>query len=47
MLWGTSLGNNQKFDNMNKADPTKKIQFIMEIATDTLEFLDVKFKFDK
>ena len=32
---------------MNKVDPTKKIQFTMEVATDTLEFLDVKLKFDK
>ena len=35
------------FDYMNKVDPTKKIQFTMEVATDTLEFLDVKLKFDK
>ena len=32
---------------MNKVDPTKKVQFIMEVATDTLEFLDLKLKFDK
>ena len=32
---------------MNKVDPTKKIQFTMEVATDTLEFLDLKLKFDK
>ena len=25
----------------------KKIQFTMEVATDTLEFLDLKLKFDK
>ena len=31
---------------MNKVDPTKKVQFIMEVATDTLEFLDLKLKFD-
>ena len=29
-------------DYMDKVDPTKKIQFTMEIATDTLEFLDFK-----
>ena len=32
---------------MNKVDPTKKVQFTMEVATDTLEFLDLKLKFDK
>ena len=32
---------------MNKVDPTKKVRFIMEVATDTLEFLDLKLKFDK
>ena len=32
---------------MNKVDPTKKNQFTMEVATDTLEFLDLKLKFDK
>ena len=32
---------------MNKVDPTKKIQFTMEVATDTSEFLDLKLKFDK
>ena len=26
------------FDYMNKADATEKIQFPMEVATDTLEF---------
>ena len=26
------------FDYMNKVDATKKIQFPMEVATDTLEF---------
>ena len=35
------------FGYMNKVDPTKKIQFTMEVATDTLEFLDLKLKFDK
>ena len=33
---------------MNKVDPTTKIQFTMEVATDTLELLeDPKIKFDK
>ena len=32
---------------MNKVDSTKKIQFTIEVATDTLEFLDLKLKFDK
>ena len=31
---------------MNKVDPTKKIQFTMEVATNT-ELLDLKVKFDK
>ena len=32
---------------MNKVDPTKKIRFTIEVATDMLEFLDLKLKFDK
>ena len=28
------------FDYMNKVDPTKNFQFTMEVAIDTLEFLD-------
>ena len=32
---------------MNKVDPTKNIQFTMEVATDTLEFLELKHKFHK
>ena len=35
------------FDYMNKVDPTKKIQFTMEVVTDTLKFLDLKLKFDE
>ena len=35
------------FDHMNKVDHTKNIQIAMEVATDTLEFLDLKVKFDK
>ena len=32
---------------MSKVDPTKKIEFTMEIATEKLEFLDLKLKFDE
>ena len=32
---------------MSKVDPTKNIKFNMEVATDLLEILDVKLKFDK
>ena len=32
---------------MNKVDPTKQIQSTMGVATDILEFLDLKLKFDK
>ena len=32
---------------MNKVNPTKKIQFTVEVATDTLEFLGLKLKFDE
>ena len=32
---------------MKKVDPTKKTQFTMEVATDTLEILYLKLKFDK
>ena len=35
------------FDCMNKVDPTKQIPSTMGVATDTLEFLDLKLKFDK
>ena len=35
------------FDYMNKVDPTKKNQFTMEVATDTLEFLDLRLQFEK
>ena len=31
---------------MNTVDQTKKIQFTMEIAEDSLEFLDLKLIFD-
>ena len=32
---------------MKKFDHTKKIQFTIEVPSDTLEFLDFKLKFDK
>ena len=32
---------------MNKVDPTKKIQFTMEVPTDTLKILDLKLKESK
>ena len=35
------------FDYMNNVEPTKKIQFTMDVATDTLEFLDLKLWFEK
>ena len=35
------------FDYMNKVDRTKKTQFNMKVATDTLDVLDFKLKFDK
>ena len=35
------------FDYMNKVDPTNKIQFTMEVASDILQFLDLKLKFDE
>ena len=35
------------FDYTNKVDPTKKIQFTMEVAPTHYSFLDLKLKFDK
>ena len=35
------------FDYRNKVDSTKKIQFTVKVATNILEFLDLKLKFDK
>ena len=32
---------------MNKVDPTKRIEFTMDFSTDTLDFLNLKLKFDK
>ena len=34
-------------DCIIKVDPTKKILFIMEVATDTLQPFNIKFKLDK
>ena len=48
IVWPHSIDQlNMFFDHMNKVDPTKYIQLAMEVATDTLEFLDLKVKFDK
>ena len=35
------------FDYMNKIDHTKKTELTTEVAADTLQFLDLKLKFDK
>ena len=35
------------FNYMNNIVRTKKIQFTMEIGKDVLQFLDLKFQFDK
>ena len=35
------------FNYMNNIDQSKKIQFTMEVAKDSLEFLDLKLMFDK
>ena len=48
IVWPHSIDEHDIFfDYMNKVDPTKKIQFTMEVSIDTLEFLDLKLKFDK
>ena len=48
IVWSRSIDRlDVFFDYMNKVDPTKKIQFTLEVATDTLEFLELKLKFDK
>ena len=47
IVWPHSIDKLDIFLNyMNKVDPTKKTQFTMEVATDTVEFLNVKLKFD-
>ena len=35
------------FNYMNNIDQSKTIQFTMEVAKDSLEFLDLKLMFDK
>ena len=48
IVWSRSIdGLDIFFDYMNKVEPTKKIQFTLEVATETLEFLELKLKFDK
>ena len=49
LSWGFLIGNELDvfFDYLDKVDPIKKIQFTMEVATDTLGFLDLKHKFEK
>ena len=32
---------------MNRVEPTEKIQFAMKVAIHTLEFLELKLKFDE
>ena len=48
IAWLHSIDELDKFfDYMNKVEPTKKIQFTIKVATDTLKVLDLKLKFDK
>ena len=47
-MWPHNIDEPDVFFNcMNKVNPTKKIQFTVEVATGTLEFLGLKIKFDK
>ena len=47
IVWPHSLDERKTFFLfMNTVDQTKKFQFTMEIAEDSLEFLDLKLKFD-
>ena len=46
IVWSHSLDELKTFHFMNTVDQTKKIQFTMEIAEDSLELLDLKLKFD-
>ena len=47
MVWPHSIDKlDIFFDYMNKFDHTKQVHFSMEVASDTLEFLDLKLKFD-
>ena len=48
VVWPHTLEELQIFLNyMNNIDQIKKIQFTMEVAKDSLEFLDLKLTFDK
>ena len=48
VVWPHTLEELQDFFNyMNNIDQSKKIQFTMEVAKDSLEFLDLKLMFDK
>ena len=48
VVWPHTLEELQVFFNyMNNIDQSKKIQFTMEVAKDSLEFLDLKLMFDK
>ena len=48
VVWPHTLEELQvSFNYMNNIDQSKKIQFIMEVAKDSLEFLDLKLMFDK
>ena len=48
VVWPHTLKELQVFFNyMNNIDQSKKIQFTMEVAKDSLEFLDLKLMFDK
>ena len=48
VVWPHTLEELQVFINyMNNIDQRKKIQFTMEVAKDSLEFLDLKLTFDK
>ena len=48
VVWPHTLEELQVFFNyMNNIDQSKKIQFTMEVAKDSLEFLELKLMFDK
>ena len=48
VVWPHTLEELQIFFNyMNNIDQSKKVQFTMEVAEDSLEFLDLKLMFDK
>ena len=48
LVWPHSAGDlNLFFNCMNNIDKNKKFQFVMEVAEDVLEFLDLKLTFHK